>query len=113
MGWTPPEHGGVRDRQNFDADDQMRGGQIIACLLLKHQEGFVRKSPSGRGYHVVVDSEPDIIERWILGDCRGRLWGDWKRLVAGLPIGILFGYKNGRFASRWVRVRAINLDGGG
>lgn len=111
MGWTPPEHGGVRDRQNFDADDMIRAGAIITSLLLRDKEIFVRKSPSGRGYHIVVDREPDLIERWILKDCWGRYTGDLKRAKRKLPIGILFMFKNKMFASKWMRVKAIDFYG--
>jgi hypothetical protein len=99
----------VRDRLNFDCDDELRAGCVIASLLVDHPEVRVRRSPGGRGYHVVVDSAPDLVKRWELGDCLGRLHGDMKRAKAGLPTGILFMYKNGRFASRWVRVRAIDV----
>jgi hypothetical protein len=102
----------TRSKQNFDCDDTIRAGCVIASLLLKYKEVFVRRSSSGRGFHVVVDSKPDLLERWVIGDCFGRLHADMKRAKRGLPIGILFYYKNKKFTSRWVPVRAINLDGG-
>jgi len=107
MGWTPPEHEGVRDWQNFDTDDMIRAGAIITSLLLKDREVFIRKSASGRGFHIVVNRKPDLIERWILKDCWGRYTGDLKRKKVGKPIGILFGFKNMRYTSRWKRVRAV------
>ena len=108
MTWTPSEYESVRNRQNFDADYPERAGQIITSLLLKYPEVYVRRTR--RGYHIVIDSEPDLIERWILYDCWGRLVSDLKRKKLGLPTGILFSYKNKRFASKWVKVKAVEVS---
>ena len=111
MSYIPPEQGSVRDRQNFDYDNEMLAGRGIASLLTKYPEVWVRKGL--RGYHVVVDSEPDLIERYTIGDCWGRFNADLKRKKRGQPLadrtGILFYYKNKKFKTRWVRVRAIDF----
>jgi hypothetical protein len=52
------------------------------------------------------------MERWMIGDCFGRLHADMKRVKAGNPIGILFYYKNHSFTSRWVPVKAVPFEEG-
>lgn len=99
----------TRSRLNFDCDSELRAGVVIASLLTEYPEVFVRRSSSGRGYHVVVDDEPDLLKRKLIGDCYGRLYGDYARRKTGLPTGILFMYKNKKFASKWVRVKPIEV----
>lgn len=110
MSWTPPERGPVRDKQNFDCDDETRTACVVASLLLKYPMVWVRRSR--RGHHVVVDAAPNLMERWMIGDCFGRLHADMKRVKAGNPIGILFYYKNHSFTSRWVPVKAVPFEEG-
>lgn len=110
MSWVPSNHGNVRDKLAFDVDEPTRVGQIIASLFLEYQEVWVRRSSSGRGFHVVVDAPSSMLQRWLLRDCYGRWSGDRKRAKVGLPQNILFFFKNGRYASKWVKVRPISLE---
>ena len=111
MSWTPPEHEGVRDKLAFDCDDQVRAGVVIASLLAEYPEVWVRRTR--RGFHVVVDAPHDLLKRREIGDCYGRLYGDYKRRKIGLPLNIIFFYKNKRFVSKWVRVKPVEVDENG
>jgi hypothetical protein len=100
----------MRDKLAFDADDEMRAGAIVTSLLLEYPEVWVRRSSSRRGYHIVVDAPHDLMKRFELYDCRGRLMADLKRRARGLPVNILFYWKNSKFTSKWVRVKPLEVS---
>ena len=113
--WTPPEEGNVRQKLNFDCDSLDRTMYVLACLFSEYDDIWVRKSPSGRGHHIVVDAPHSLLKRIMIGDCYGRVKADCARIKLGLPIGILFHWKGengkGKQASKWVKIKPIDVRG--
>ena len=86
---------------DFDEDDTLAMLQVVWRLVSAFGDDavFVRRSSSGRGWHVRVpdhvipaEREIEIREKW--GDCRGRCEADRARIDAGLKSSRLFGVKS-------------------
>jgi len=92
---------------NFDADDPLRALHIANELRKRFGEDRVlmRRSSSRRGWHFWVKgdfSKEEILKmREELNDCLGRLRADKVRAKMGMRIGILFYYKNKKYAEPW------------
>lgn len=107
---------------DFDSPNDPRMVKAVKYLLEKyHERVMVRKSSSGRGWHIRVfpilspkdgiltevhtdehgpDMELEI--RKMLGDCHGRCIADGARVRCGLKSSRLFFVKTGKRAENWV-----------
>lgn len=103
---------------NFDADSKKHALKIASHLLkvFKGCEIYFRRSSSGKGFHfvVAVDGKPLYVDkrlalalRQYCGDCYGRIRVDRQRLAKGRQVSILFSWKNGRKAGKWVKIEKL------
>ena len=107
---------------DFDSLDDPNMKKAVKFLLERYQERvMVRKSSSGRGWHVRVfprivpkngcivedhsdehDPEMELRLREMLNDCRGRCIADGARVRCGLKSSRLFFVKSGKMVGKWV-----------
>ena len=107
---------------DFDSPDDPRMVRAVKYLLEKyHERVMVRRSSSGRGWHVRVfpmlsprggtiievhtdehDPDMELEIRQMLGDCHGRCIADGARVRCGLKSSRLFFVKTGKRAEKWV-----------
>lgn len=107
---------------DFDSPDDPNMKKAVIFLLERyHERVMVRKSSSGRGWHVrvfprIVPNNGHLIEdhsdehdpdmelqlREMLNDCHGRCVADGARVRCGLKSSRLFFVKSGKIVGKWV-----------
>ena len=71
--------------------------EVINCISINHEHGFVRVSSSGKGFHVKT-SEPCHV-------CQKYSDKKFERLKEELGFSILFGNNGKKFVSEWYRIK--------
>lgn len=93
---------------DFDADHTTDSGTFVKGnldqmdhaieVLKRYGDVYVRKSSSGKGFHVSVDAditpEEELALRRELNDCKGRCIADESRVRSGLRSSRLFKWKS-------------------
>lgn len=107
---------------DFDSPDDPQMVKAVKYLFERYRERvMVRKSSSGRGWHVRVfprlrmrkgeiiedgtdehDADTELELRRMLGDCHGRCIADGARVRAGLKSSRLFFVKTGKMVGKWI-----------
>jgi len=94
----------------FDIDTISDGKKLLRILRILKIKGVYRHSSSGRGYHFKINvlnhtKKENLLIRYMLGDCYGRLMCDTRRLQHGIKhFDILFDKKKNKNSSKWIKI---------
>lgn len=99
-----------KDKIGLDIDDRKKGKQLLKILRILKLKGFYRLSSSKRGYHFLIDTnnhtkKESLLIRYMLGDCYGRWYGDFRRLENGIKhFDLLFNKKKNKECGKWRKI---------